>query len=62
MKTDTAKQEIALMQEYLTRLTAEVVTGTPGVRPAAHLPALTPITPEPATEAPEETETEVADT
>jgi len=54
------EREIALMQEYRTRLTADVVTGKLDVRPAAaKLPDLAPAsTPEPATEAPEETETE----
>jgi type I restriction enzyme S subunit len=37
------EREIALMQEYRTRLTADVVTGKLDVRPAAaQLPALTP--------------------
>lgn len=53
-----AEREIALMQEYRTRLTADVVTGKLDVRPAAaKLPDLTPSTPETATdEAPEESE------
>ena len=53
-----ARTEIALMQEYRTRLTADVVTGKLDVRPAAaQLPELTSSTPEPAAEeAPDETE------
>lgn len=35
MHSDTTKREIALMQEYRTRLTADVVTGKLDVRPAA---------------------------
>ena len=56
------EREIALMQEYRTRLTADVVTGKLDVRPAAaHLPALTAATPAPApAEAPEELEPEDA--
>jgi len=61
------EREIALMQEYRTRLTADVVTGKLDVRPAAaHLPALTPdstpdSTPEPAiAEVMEEVEAEEA--
>ncbi|MDX6767069.1 MAG: hypothetical protein SFU85_09780 [Candidatus Methylacidiphilales bacterium] len=47
------EREIALMQEYRTRLTADVVTGKLDVRPAAaKLPDLTPSTPEPAGEDP----------
>lgn len=55
------EREIALMQEYRTRLTADVVTGKLDVRPAAaHLPVFaTDSTHEPATESPEEPETEV---
>ncbi|MDX6767071.1 MAG: restriction endonuclease subunit S [Candidatus Methylacidiphilales bacterium] len=50
------EREIALMQEYRTRLTADVVTGKLDVRPAAaHLPDSTPET---ATEAPDENERE----
>ncbi len=55
------EREIALMQEYRTRLTADVVTGKLDVREAAaQLPALAPdSTPEPASEdLPEETEPE----
>jgi len=49
------------MQEYRTRLTADLVTGKRDVRPAAaHLPALTPEH-GPATEAPDETESEEAE-
>jgi type I restriction enzyme S subunit len=50
---------IALMQEYRTRLTADIVTGKLDVREAApKLPAL-PTAPEPAAdEVPEETESE----
>ena len=56
------EREIALMQEYRTRLTADVVTGKLDVRPAAvHLPAL-PATPDPAAdESPEEIEPEEAE-
>jgi type I restriction enzyme S subunit len=52
------EREIALMQEYRTRLTADVVTGKLDVRPAAaKLPDITPdSTLEPATETPEESE------
>jgi type I restriction enzyme S subunit len=50
------------MQEYRTRLTADVVTGKLDVRPAAaKLPDLTPSTPEPATETTDETEPEEAE-
>ncbi len=45
------EREIALMQEYRTRLTADVVTGKLDVRPAAaHLPGLAAAsaTPDPA--------------
>lgn len=54
------EREIALMQEYRTRLTADVVTGKLDVRAAAaHLPALNPDSiPEAATEAADETEPE----
>jgi type I restriction enzyme S subunit len=55
------EREIALMQEYRTRLTADVVTGKLDVRAAAaHLPALaTEATPDPATEEPlEETDSD----
>jgi len=59
------EREIALMQEYRTRLTADVVTGKLDVCPAAaHLPALPAAssTPEPLPdEADEELETEEAD-
>lgn len=56
------EREIALMQEYRTRLTADVVTGKLDVRPAAaKLPDLTPSSPEPATEEPEEAEPEEAE-
>lgn len=55
------EREIALMQEYRTRLTADVVTGKLDVRAAAaHLPALTPESIS-ATDAPDETETEETD-
>ncbi len=52
------EREIALMQEYRTRLTADVVTGKLDVRPAAaKLPEITNApTPEPTEEAPDETE------
>ena len=55
------EREIALMQEYRTRLTADLVTGKLDVREAAaHLPALPTAAPvEPATDEPvEEIETE----
>jgi type I restriction enzyme S subunit len=56
------EREIALMQEYRTRLTADVVTGKLDVRPAAaHLPDLANSTPEPATESLDETEPEEAE-
>ena len=49
------EREIALMQEYRTRLTADVVTGKLDVREAAaKLPDLTPSTPEPAADEPPE--------
>jgi type I restriction enzyme S subunit len=54
------EREIALMQGYPTRLTADVVTGKLDVRPAAaHLPALpaASTTPDPD-DAPEEIEPE----
>jgi|GEM_PF-5910760 len=53
----------ALMQEYRTRQTANVVTSKLDVRPAvAHLPDITTnSTPEPATEAPSEDEPEEAE-
>lgn len=53
------EREIALMQEYRTRLTADVVTGKLDVRPAAaHLPDLTAASTEPAADTPSETEPE----
>ena len=58
------EREIALMQEYRTRLTADVVTGKLDVRAAAaHLPALpADAIPDPAVADPlEETEPEEAD-
>jgi type I restriction enzyme S subunit len=61
MKTDTSEREIALMQEYRTRLTADVVTGKLDVRPAAaQLPAL-PAETTAAAEDPEELEPEEAE-
>jgi len=58
------EREIALMQEYRTRLTADVVTGKLDVRPAvADLPALTPdSTPEPDSAELDDSETEEAET
>ena len=53
------EREIALMQEYRTRLTADVVTGKLDVRPAAaHLPALPAASDPAADESPEELEPE----
>jgi type I restriction enzyme S subunit len=47
---DRIEREIALLREYRTSLSAEVVTGKLDVRAAAtKLPELTPCTPEPAT-------------
>ena len=49
-RTAGAEREIALIQEYRTRLTADVVTGKLDVRPAvAHLPEpITDSVPEPS--------------
>lgn len=56
------EREIELLREYRTRLVADVVTGKLDVRPAAaKLPDLTRSTPEPAGEAPDETEPEEAE-
>jgi type I restriction enzyme S subunit len=56
----TITQEISLMQEYRTRLTADLVTGKLDVREAAaHLPALPTASAEPTLDDPlEEIETE----
>ena len=56
------EREIALMQEYRTRLTADVVTGKLDVRPAAaKLLDLSPSTFEPAVEAQDETDPDEAE-
>lgn len=55
----STEREIALMQEYRTRLAADVVTGKLDVRPAAALLPDLSATPEPVgDEAPEEREPE----